>query len=120
MPARKDNDKGPVKRAVYLLRVSTPRQMHTATDIDPEGNSVPTQRKHCDTKCKELRAVKIDEYLEDGQSGQFLDKRPKFKKLLRRIDEQGTLITSSSTPDPGSFETTSKPRLSSSSSTSAA
>ncbi|MCA1600328.1 MAG: recombinase family protein [Acidobacteria bacterium] len=88
MPARRDNSGGSVKRAVYLLRVSTPRQMHTATDIDPEGNSVPTQRKHCDTKCKELRAIKLDEYIEPGHSGQFLDKRPEFQKLLRRIDEQ--------------------------------
>lgn len=54
---RGNNDKQPVLRAWYLLRVSTQRQMHTATDIDPEGNSVPTQRKHCDAKRKELRAV---------------------------------------------------------------
>ncbi|MGH3837781.1 MAG: recombinase family protein [Pseudonocardiaceae bacterium] len=52
---------------------------------------MPTQRKHCDSKCKELRAIKIDEYIEPGQSGQFLDKRPEFQKLLRRIDERGDI-----------------------------
>ncbi len=88
MPGRKDTGVASVKRAVYLLRVSTERQMHTATDIDPEGNSVPTQRKHCDVKCKELRAVKVGEYIEPGQSGQSLEKRRKFKEMLTRIKEQ--------------------------------
>lgn len=87
MAARKNSDGGSVKRAVYLLRVSTARQMHTATDIDAEGNSVPTQRKHCDVKCKELGAVKIDEYVEDGYSGQSIEKRPVFQELLKRVTE---------------------------------
>jgi site-specific DNA recombinase len=65
----RSDDRVPVLRAVYLLRVSTARQMHTATDIDPEGNSIPTQRKHCDAKCKALGAVTLDEYVEPGQSG---------------------------------------------------
>jgi site-specific DNA recombinase len=84
----RSDDKQPVKRAVYLLRVSTARQMHTATDIDAEGNSVPTQRKHCDVKCKDLGAVKVDEYVEDGYSGQAIEKRPVFQELLKRITEQ--------------------------------
>lgn len=62
--------------------------MHTATDIDAEGNSVPTQRKYCDDKCKELRAVKVDEYVEDGYSGQAIEKRPVFQELLKRVTEQ--------------------------------
>ncbi|MGH3566350.1 MAG: recombinase family protein [Pseudonocardia sp.] len=88
MSALRDTGEVAVKRAVYLLRVSTARQMHTATDIDPEGNSVPTQREHCDSKCRELRAVKVGEYIEPGQSGQSMEKRPVFKELLRRIKEQ--------------------------------
>jgi len=89
MTGDRNTGTGPsVKRAAYLLRVSTARQMHTATDIDPEGNSVPTQREHCDTKCRELRAVKVGEYIEPGQSGQSMEKRPKFKELLTRIREQ--------------------------------
>jgi site-specific DNA recombinase len=88
MPARNDHAETPVKRAVYLLRVSTARQMHTATDIDPEGNSIPTQRATCDAKCKELRAVKVGEYVEPGYSGQSIEKRPIFKDLINRIKEQ--------------------------------
>jgi site-specific DNA recombinase len=77
-----------VKRAVYLLRVSDPKQMHTATDIDPEGNSIPTQRSCCDVKAKELGVIKVDEYIEPGYSGLSMDKRPVFKELLKRIVEQ--------------------------------
>lgn len=77
-----------IKRAVYLLRVSDPKQMHTASNIDPEGNSIPTQRGCCDVKTKQLGAVKVDEYVEPGYSGQFLSKRPIFKRLLKRIIEQ--------------------------------
>jgi site-specific DNA recombinase len=84
---RKDSGES-VKRAVYLLRVSTARQMHTATDIDAEGNSVPTQRKHCDIKCKELGAIKVDEYIEDGYSGQAIEKRLVFRELMKRVTEK--------------------------------
>jgi site-specific DNA recombinase len=82
------NQDGPVKRAVYLLRVSDPKQMHTATDIDPEGSSIPTQRACCDVKAKELGVVKVGEYVEPGYSGQSMDKRPIFKELLKRVIEQ--------------------------------
>ena len=89
MAAQRGNtDKQPVLRAWYLLRVSTQRQMHTATDIDPEGNSIPTQRKHCDAKRKELGAIKVGETIEPGKSGQSLEKRPEFKELIQRIKEQ--------------------------------
>ncbi len=81
-------DKQSVLRAWYLLWVSTQRQMRTATDIDPEGNSIPAQRKHCDIKGKELRAIKIGETIEPGKSGQSWEKRPEFKELIQRITEQ--------------------------------
>ncbi len=85
--ADKDEDVQ-VKRAIYLLRVSDPKQMHTATDIDPEGISIPTQRACCDVKAKELGVIKVGEYVEPGYSGQSIDKRPIFKDLLKRIVEQ--------------------------------
>ncbi|MGH3809361.1 MAG: recombinase family protein [Pseudonocardiaceae bacterium] len=88
MPAPKDTGVTSVKRVVDLLRVSSVRQMHTATDIDPEGNSIPTQRSWCDTKRRELGAIKVGEYIEPGYSGQSMEKRPVFKELLRRIKEQ--------------------------------
>lgn len=91
MPAQQGSgDKRPVivMRAWYLLRVSSQRQMYTATDIDPEGNSIPTQRVACEAKRKELRAIKVGETIEPGKSGQSLEKRPEFKALIARIREQ--------------------------------
>jgi site-specific DNA recombinase len=84
---RETDNANQVKRAVYLLRVSDLKQMYTATDIDPEGNSIPTQRVWCDTKNKELGAIKVGEYIEPGYSGQSIDKRPIFKDLIKRIIE---------------------------------
>lgn len=37
---------------------------------------------------KELRAVKVDEYVEDGYSGQAIEKRSVFQELLKRVTEQ--------------------------------
>ena len=48
---------GALPRAVAYLRVSTKRQMDTAADIDPDGNSIATQRKACSTKADRLSAV---------------------------------------------------------------
>ncbi len=110
MPAHpRSHDRVPILRAVYLLRVSSARQMHTATDIDPEGNSIPTQRGCCDVKCKELRAIKVGEYIEPGYSGQSIEKRPVFKSYSNASRNSGMLITSSSTCDPAYSATTKKP-----------
>ncbi|MGW4130196.1 recombinase family protein [Amycolatopsis japonica] len=81
-------EKTALKRSVYLLRVSDKKQMYTAMDIDPEGNSIPTQREWCDKRNRELKALKVDEYIEPGYSGQEMNKRPIFKQLLKRIIER--------------------------------
>ncbi|MEC3980400.1 recombinase family protein [Amycolatopsis sp. H20-H5] len=65
--------------------MSDAKQMHTAIDIDPEGNSIPTQRIACDGKNRELGALKVGEYVEPGYSGQSIAKRPIFRELLQRI-----------------------------------
>ena len=45
--AEHETDTAPVKRSIRYLRVSSRRQMDTDADIDPDGNSIDTQRKVC-------------------------------------------------------------------------
>ena len=56
------------KRAVLYLRVSTPRQMDTAIDIDPDGNSIATQRD-VQRRPRRLEASSVKEFVEPGNSG---------------------------------------------------
>jgi site-specific DNA recombinase len=81
-PASDSNE----KRAVLYLRVSTPRQMHTGADVDPEGNSIATQREACLAKATSLDASIAAEFVEPGNSAQSIEKRPVFKQL-RYIEE---------------------------------
>lgn len=74
-------------QAVLYLRVSTPRQLHTAADLDEDGNSIATQRVEAMRKVRELRATVVREFIEPGQSAQTINKRAEFKKLLRYLDE---------------------------------
>jgi site-specific DNA recombinase len=78
----------PVKRSIRYLRVSSKRQLDTDADIDPDGNSIDTQRKICQAKEKKLGLVNVDEYIEPGTSAQSIEKRPVFRKMLKRIIEQ--------------------------------
>ena len=69
--------------AVLYLRVSTPGQVHT--DYDPEGISIPAQRKACLRKAAQLGARVIEEYIEPGRTATSMDKRPAFQAMLGRI-----------------------------------
>ena len=51
-------------RAVTYLRVSSKRQMDTAVDIDPDGNSVATQRDYVGRKAVSLGTGIRREFLE--------------------------------------------------------
>lgn len=73
--------------AVVYLRVSTPRQLHTAADVDQDGNSIATQRVETLRKVREMGASVVREFIEPGQSAQTISKRAEFKKMLRFIDE---------------------------------
>ncbi len=75
------------KRAVLYLRVSTPRQMDTAIDIDAEGNSIATQRETCLAKANSLDASVVAEFVEPGNSAQSIEKRPVFKQVLAYLEE---------------------------------
>jgi site-specific DNA recombinase len=91
---RLDNAKAPsVERApgtgaaVLYLRVSTQRQLHTATDIDPDGNSIATQREATIKRAKRLKAPIAQEFVEPGHSAQSIAKRPVFRELLHYVEE---------------------------------
>ncbi len=73
--------------AVTYLRVSTPRQLHTAADLDEDGNSIATQRVETMRKVRELGVPAAKEFIEPGQSAQTIAKRTEFKKLLRYVDD---------------------------------
>ena len=75
----------PVRRSLRYLRVSSKKQMDTDADIDPEGNSIDTQRKVCQERERELGLVNVDEYVEPGNSAQTIEKRPVFQDMLKRI-----------------------------------
>ena len=77
---------GSPKRAVVYLRVSTARQMHTAVDVDREGNSIATQREMCLNKAAQLGAAVVAEFVEPGNSAQSIERRPEFKKLIEYIE----------------------------------
>ena len=75
-----------VKRAVLYLRVSDPRQVKT--DYDPEGISLPAQRRACTRKAEQLGLTVVDEYIEPGESATEMTRRKEFQKMLARIREQ--------------------------------
>ena len=75
------------KQAVLYLRVSTPRQMFTAADVDPEGNSIATQREACQAKATSLGAAILAEFVEPGNSAQTIEKRPVFRQLLAYLED---------------------------------
>lgn len=76
----------PGKRAVVYLRVSTPSQVNT--DYDPEGISLPAQRKACYRKADQLGITIVDEYVEPGKSARDMTKRVAFQQMLDRIRTQ--------------------------------
>jgi DNA invertase Pin-like site-specific DNA recombinase len=71
------------KRAVLYLRVSSRSQVDT--DYDPEGNSIPAQRKACLRKAEELGMEVVEEYVEPGRSAMTVDGRPKFQEMMARV-----------------------------------
>jgi DNA invertase Pin-like site-specific DNA recombinase len=80
-----DADEGSVKRSIRYLRVSSKKQMDTDFEVDPEGNSIDTQRKVTNAKEREMGLVNVGEYVEPGNSAQTIDKRPVFREMVARI-----------------------------------
>ncbi|MGC4192917.1 MAG: recombinase family protein [Thermomicrobiales bacterium] len=73
--------------AVLYLRVSTQRQMHTAIDLDPDGNSIATQREATQKRAKRLKVPIAEEFVEPGHSAQSIAKRPVFRELLTYLED---------------------------------
>ena len=74
-------------QAVVYLRVSDPRQMLTAIDIDADGNSIATQREACAVRAKRAKSPIAAEFVEPGNSAQSIGKRPVFREMLRYVEE---------------------------------
>ena len=80
-----ETSEGSVKRSIRYLRVSSKKQMDTDFEVDPEGNSIDTQRKVTSAKEREMGLVNVGEYVEPGNSAQTIDKRPVFREMIARI-----------------------------------
>ena len=76
----------PGKRAVIYIRVSSAGQVKT--DYDPEGISLPAQRKACHRKADQMGIAIIDEYVEPGRSATEMSRRIAFRQMLARIRAQ--------------------------------
>ena len=74
------------KRAVIYLRVSDPKQV--MTDYDPEGISLPAQRKACQKKAEQMGLSVVKEYVEPGRSATEMARRKEFQAMLARIKEK--------------------------------
>ncbi len=73
----------PAKKAVLYLRVSSQSQVNT--DYDPEGLSIPAQRRSCERKAEALGIEIVGEFVEPGRSATSMDKREAFQQMLERI-----------------------------------
>ncbi len=71
--------------AVSYLRVSSKKQLDTARDIDPDGNSIATQRIYVDKKATNIGARVEREFFDPGVSAQTIDKRREFQELIEYL-----------------------------------
>ena len=68
--------------------MSTRRQTDTAADIDPDGNSIATQRDYVGRKAAPPWGPTIrHEFVESGTSAQTIEKRGVFRDLLLYIHD---------------------------------
>ena len=66
--------------AVGYLRVSSLGQVET--DFDPEGISLPAQRKAITTRAKELGTVLVTEFTDPGKSAKSIEHRDAFREMI--------------------------------------
>lgn len=76
-----------INKAVLYLRVSSKKQMDTAIDIDPDGNSIATQREVSTRKADNIGAVVAREFVEPGVSASTIEKRQVFQDMLTFLRE---------------------------------
>uniref|UniRef100_UPI000685A9D7 recombinase family protein n=1 Tax=Nocardia concava TaxID=257281 RepID=UPI000685A9D7 len=73
--------------AVSYLRVSDKKQLSTAIDIDPDGNSIATQRAVVQHRSDALPASIVKEFVEPGVSASTIEKRPVFQEMIAYLQE---------------------------------
>jgi hypothetical protein len=61
--------------------------MDTAIDIDPDGNSIATQREFGQRRADTLNAMVDKVFIEPGNSAQSIEKRPVFREVLAYLRE---------------------------------
>jgi len=61
--------------------------MDTAVDIDPDGNSIATQREMSTRKAHSLGADVVREFVEPGVSASTIEKRQAFQEMLTFLRE---------------------------------
>jgi DNA invertase Pin-like site-specific DNA recombinase len=52
------------------------------TDYNPEGISLPAQRKACVARERELNSPNVEEFIDPGRSAKTIDQRPDFQDML--------------------------------------
>lgn len=77
------------KKAFSYLRVSTTKQVKR--EFDPEGISLPDQRRWVERKAESLNADITEEFKEEGRSAKTVDKREDFQRMLTAIKERGDI-----------------------------
>lgn len=75
------------EKAVLYLRVSSKKQIDTAVDIDPDGNSIATQREVSTRKADNIGAIVAREFVEPGVSASTIEKRQVFQGMLTYLRE---------------------------------
>jgi site-specific DNA recombinase len=85
--SRTGNDVDGDAKAILYLRVSSKRQMDTAVDIDPDGNSIATQREVSTRKANSLAAIVVQEFVEPGVSAATIEKRQVFQDMVAFLRE---------------------------------
>ncbi len=78
---------GAVPEAVAYLRVSDKKQLNTAVDIDPDGNSIATQRSTVERQAETLPARIVREFVEPGVSAQTIEKRAEFQAMMAFLQQ---------------------------------
>src|SRR5689334_21938898 len=81
------SDADAVELGVGYGRVSDKTQLDTAADIDPDGNSINTQRCCIQDKARSMNVVLERVFVEPARSAQTISKRPVFRELLAYLKQ---------------------------------
>lgn len=69
------------RKVLSLVRVSTEGQ------ADDEKDGLPSQRRDIDAICKQHELEVVEEFQLTGISGTYVEKSPKFQRMLKRLTE---------------------------------